>query len=463
MKYYAVTEDPRELFHYGVKGMKWGQHLFGEDLKPKSPSYKRAANKLRALSKKSNEGLKTTSNVVSSLVRKGIVKKNAIGNALKRTAAQISYNYNKHKQNQFNKAVQKAQIRNNLTAALHSLDKEEKYRKEIDRERKAAEYNDKIRNIRADNDLKQLRNSVKIERKMPKYMQRAREGLTGYGKFTEEQLGRIQERLSMENMTRRLGGNEYPKFRTRLKKATQEGIIEGTKQGVANAMVEVAKAKVQNKYGNRKTLDQQNVIRAQRKHDADRIEKERTDSEIKRDLKKEAYESELRSGKGYMSRHGFGSHMTIADAGKITSENRERQNRLNDANEQHKFDLQEKRNAQKNKREQREKLEEEEATNAEIGKQIQEYGAAFIPVYTKDGKRNGTKVITANSPEAPSYITYYKNWQKDNDSNDNSVNNRAKNRAKNRTKNVSTNSNSGYRSSTPENVFGRREQRKPKR
>lgn len=44
MKYYAVTEDPNELMHYGVKGMKWGQHIFGD--KPKSAAYKRAAGKL---------------------------------------------------------------------------------------------------------------------------------------------------------------------------------------------------------------------------------------------------------------------------------------------------------------------------------------------------------------------------------------------------------------------------------
>lgn len=44
MKYYAVTEDPNELMHYGVKGMKWGQHIFGD--RPKSAAYKRAAGKL---------------------------------------------------------------------------------------------------------------------------------------------------------------------------------------------------------------------------------------------------------------------------------------------------------------------------------------------------------------------------------------------------------------------------------
>ena len=50
MKYYAVTEDPRELYHYGVKGMKWGQHIFGD--KPKSPGYHRALGKLRASASK---------------------------------------------------------------------------------------------------------------------------------------------------------------------------------------------------------------------------------------------------------------------------------------------------------------------------------------------------------------------------------------------------------------------------
>ena len=51
MKYYAVTDDPNELMHYGVKGMKWGEHIFGEDKKSsgsrkRSSGYKNATNKL---------------------------------------------------------------------------------------------------------------------------------------------------------------------------------------------------------------------------------------------------------------------------------------------------------------------------------------------------------------------------------------------------------------------------------
>ena len=67
MKYYAVTEDPRELYHYGVKGMKWGQHIFGPEpgLK-KSPAYKKALSKLRssASSASKNMGMVMKKNII---------------------------------------------------------------------------------------------------------------------------------------------------------------------------------------------------------------------------------------------------------------------------------------------------------------------------------------------------------------------------------------------------------------
>ena len=64
MKYYAVTEDPNELMHFGIKGMKWGVIRTPEQLghyqkpkmprgmkapkqtKPRSPAYMRASAKL---------------------------------------------------------------------------------------------------------------------------------------------------------------------------------------------------------------------------------------------------------------------------------------------------------------------------------------------------------------------------------------------------------------------------------
>lgn len=53
MKYYAVTEDPNELMHFGIKGMKWGVIRTPEQLghhkapkKPRSPAYMKASAKL---------------------------------------------------------------------------------------------------------------------------------------------------------------------------------------------------------------------------------------------------------------------------------------------------------------------------------------------------------------------------------------------------------------------------------
>lgn len=61
MKYYAVTDDPNELMHYGVKGMKWGVIRTDAQLghpkkpakprstKPKSDAYISASSKLRKM------------------------------------------------------------------------------------------------------------------------------------------------------------------------------------------------------------------------------------------------------------------------------------------------------------------------------------------------------------------------------------------------------------------------------
>lgn len=58
MKYYAVTNDPAELMHYGIKGMKWGvirtDAQLGHPSKPKKPrsaAYKKAESKLGKMMK----------------------------------------------------------------------------------------------------------------------------------------------------------------------------------------------------------------------------------------------------------------------------------------------------------------------------------------------------------------------------------------------------------------------------
>lgn len=55
MTYYAVTDDPNELAHFGIKGMKWGvrhdKPRHSGSRKPRSAAYKKAQNKLGRMMK----------------------------------------------------------------------------------------------------------------------------------------------------------------------------------------------------------------------------------------------------------------------------------------------------------------------------------------------------------------------------------------------------------------------------
>lgn len=91
MKYYAVTDDPNELMHWGVKGMKWGvirtDAQLGHPKKPRSAAYKRASNKL--------------GNVVKSGIKKAEAKwqvYNSPENKQIRAENRIEKRYQKHLQ-----------------------------------------------------------------------------------------------------------------------------------------------------------------------------------------------------------------------------------------------------------------------------------------------------------------------------------------------------------------------------
>lgn len=301
MKYYAVTEDPNELLHYGVKGMKWGQHIFGD--KPKSIGFHKALGKLRAAANKTKT-------------------------AIKNSTAQAAVNRNNRQQEKYNKAVQKTQKRINEIEGLNSLNRLQDFEKAANRQQKAEQkqarydakmqkYEIKSQNIADKFSMKQQRKFTKNERKMDKYMQEAREGRLKYGKLSDEQVHKITDRLAIERNARALGSTEKPKFRTRMKEAIQEGMLKGTTQGIAAGMTEVAVAKVQNRMRNKAILDKQAKQKAAREHEANRIRNKKSHKEMREDIKNEAYEAQVRAGTNMWNRNQW---LSTAGAAKALQE-----------------------------------------------------------------------------------------------------------------------------------------------
>ena len=269
MKYYAVTDDVNELYHYGVKGMKWGQHLFGEDLKPKSAGYKRAEAKLRSLNKSTRNDVETWSD------RR---YRHKVEKALKRSArSQAKYGWDqvangiKENERAF-KAAQK-----NIAKVQHIQRTEQRYQQ---------------RKLRSEE--KQARMAAKAEKKFDRYLQDAREGHLRAGKLSNEQIQRINDRLNAERLTRQLGGSEKMSYRARKREAFREGKIEGIKRGTSAGMEALAKGIVEVGIKNRVIKNINNRAEAKRQRTKNRILNKKSHRDIKREIKEEAYEESLR-------------------------------------------------------------------------------------------------------------------------------------------------------------------------
>lgn len=310
MKYYAVTEDPNELLHYGVKGMKWGKHLFGDDLKPKSTAYKNAAKKLKSL---------------ASSVTKAV---NNTKSAIQKSSAQRSINKQKKQEEKFNEAVAKTQRRIDTISNLNNLNKLTSYEKSVEQQYKADQKQAKA-NLKAEKAaIKREKKYAKNERKMERFMQEAREGRLKYGQLSDEQVQRVTDRLALERSARSLGNTEKASYRLRKKEAIREGKLEGYKRGTAAAMEEVARGLVQMGFKNRenrKALDQKSKLDAERQREANRIRNKKTRKEVREDIKDEAYEAQVREGVSMWKRNNWASTAGAAkELKRINDENRAR-------------------------------------------------------------------------------------------------------------------------------------------
>lgn len=273
MKYYAVTEDPNELLHYGVKGMKWGQHIFGKE---RSPGYHRALGKLKASVK-----------------------------ALSSTQKRL---FSKKQPTTYKQASKKEQSRASEISRLANYDNDRAYYKQLNRDMRReqkvakamakasqAEKRAQVAIIRQQ--AKDMQKAAKNEEHFDKIMKQARQGTLKYGKLSPEQVQRIQTRLQMEENTRRLGAKERT-WRQQKKEARRAGKLQGITAGTAAAMTEVAKAGTQ--YGLNHLLNRATMsIKAHQEGKNERIksaQKNRmTRRDINRKIREEAYESRVRN------------------------------------------------------------------------------------------------------------------------------------------------------------------------
>ena len=293
------------MLHYGVKGMKWGQHIFGD--KPKSTGYRRALGKLRASAKKSK-------------TQRAITKQ-------------------QKQQDKFNKAIEKAQLRIQKKENLYRLNQLKSIQKS---ERKQQRAERKIDRIAARQERKNERDQIryaKNEVKMGKYLEQARKGKLKYGKLSDEQVRQITDRLGMERSARNLGSAEKT-WRQQKKEAFRKGKLSGIERGTAASMEEIARAGtiygIQNFMNRRK----RNALAKQQGKEnrlRNRYQNKKTHADIAEEIKNEGYETRIREGEGVIKRNVFGAKTAAGQAKyikKVKSADKklEEQRKLQDSN-----------------------------------------------------------------------------------------------------------------------------------
>lgn len=284
MKYYAVTDDPNELLHYGVKGMKWGEHIFGD--KFKSAGYKRALGKLRSISKKTSS-------------------------AVKKSSSQRQMDKQKKQQEKYNNAVKSAQQRIKVVEGLNRITKLGSQEKNTARQMRIQQKKDKIaakkEAISQRNELAAAKTDLKYFKnvsKMDKFTQKAREGKLKYGKLSDDQVGQIVNRLNMEQNARRLGSTEKS-WHQQKKEARRKGKLLGIEKGTAAAMEEVARAGTVwgvHHLMNRVKMNAAAKQEGKEEHIRNRAKNKKTRKEVRQDIRNEMYEEAIASGKGILER-----------------------------------------------------------------------------------------------------------------------------------------------------------------
>lgn len=184
MTYYAVTNDPNELMHFGIKGMKWGVVRTPEQLGHHEPPKKARTKTAKPKANKPR----------SPAYQKASAK---LGRAMRAGIAKAQANWK-----EYNSPVNKA---------------ERAYIRDMKKDERAYRRNEKA---------------------FQKHLQLAREGRLTYKGISDEEVGRITDRLALERSSRLLSGSEKQSFGRRLKERVGEGVIEGAGRGVSGYVSE---------------------------------------------------------------------------------------------------------------------------------------------------------------------------------------------------------------------------------
>lgn len=247
MKYYAVTDDPNELMHYGILGMKWGVLRTPEQLGHRKPP------------KSTNINPKKVKSMLFDYQKGSGSRKSP------------SYNH-----------TQKPKSDAYISAS-------DKLRKMMRSGINKAHANWKKHNSP----------ESKSERLFEKHVQLARQGRLKYKGISDDEVKRITNRLAIERDARNLSGAEKQSFARRLRSSIGDGVVSGIGQGVAARVSErisrggrLKTQRMQQEQSNRIAREERRVLQ----READRNIKREAQREIDKEYYKMAAEQGIDTG-----------------------------------------------------------------------------------------------------------------------------------------------------------------------
>lgn len=240
MKYYAVTDDPNELMHYGILGMKWGVLRTPEQLGHRKPP------------KSTNINPKKVKSMLFDYQKGSGSRKSPSYNRVQKPKSDAYISASNKLRKMMRSGINKAHV---------------SWKK----------YNSP---------------ESKSERLFEKHVQLARQGRLKYKGISDDEVKRITNRLAIERDARNLSGTEKQSFVRRLRSSIGDGVVSGIGQGVAARVSErisrggkLKTQRMQQEQTNRIAREERRILQ----READRNAKREARREAQREVDKAYY------------------------------------------------------------------------------------------------------------------------------------------------------------------------------